>query len=227
MLFRFVACGLFIVATFGARAGSSPTAPTLLVLGDSLSAGYGIRIEESWVALLQSRLREQGYGYHVVNASVSGETTSGGLARLPRALDVHKPRILVLELGGNDGLRGLPLEGIRKNLESMILASRSAGALVLLVGMRMPSNYGVPYVQGFHANYQDLAKRYSVPLVPFILEGVALDGRLMQSDGIHPTAPAQRRLLDNVWPVLKPLLGAPKKADAKGRDAAAPMSAGG
>ncbi len=196
-------------------------------MGDSISAGYGIRIEEGWVALLQSRLREQGYVYQVVNASVSGETTSGGLARLPRALDIHKPKIVILELGGNDGLRGLPLDVIRKNLESMIRASRSAGSLVLLVGMRMPSNYGAPYVQGFRANYQDLAKRYSVPFVSFILEGVALDGHLMQSDGIHPTAPAQRRLLDNVWPVLKPLLGAPKRADARGRDAVVPMSAGG
>jgi acyl-CoA thioesterase-1 len=196
-------------------------------MGDSISAGYGIRIEEGWVALLQSRLREQGYVYQVVNASVSGETTSGGLARLPRALGLHKPKIVILELGGNDGLRGLPLDGIRRNLENMIRASRSAGSLVLLVGMRMPSNYGPQYVLGFHATYQELAKQYAVPLVSFILDGVALDDRLMQSDGIHPTAPAQSRLLDNVWPVLKPLLGAPKRADATSRDAVVPMSAGG
>lgn len=162
----------------------------------------------------------------MVNASVSGETTSGALARLPRALGLHKPKIVILELGGNDGLRGLPLDGIRKNLEGMIRTSRSAGSLVLLVGMRMPSNYGPQYVQGFHATYQELAKQYAVPLVSFILDGVALDDRLMQSDGIHPTAPAQSRLLDNVWPVLKPLLGAPKRADATNRDAVVPMTAG-
>lgn len=197
------------------------------MLGDSISAGYGIRIEQGWVAQLQSRLREQGYGYQVVNASVSGETTAGGLARLPRALALHKPKIVVIELGGNDGLRGLPLDTIKRNLERMIIAARSSGAKVLLIGMRMPTNYGPPYVAGFFANYQDLARRFATPLVPFILEGVALDGRLMQSDGIHPTAPAQGRLLDNVWPVLKPLLGAARKADARPvRRAAAVISWG-
>jgi acyl-CoA thioesterase-1 len=215
MLLRLVVTGLLLLATLCAEAASPSRQPTLLVFGDSISAGHGIRIEEGWVALLQSRLQGQGYGYRVVNASVSGETTAGGLARLPRALDLHHPKIVIIELGGNDGLRGLPLEMIRKNLEHMILAARSSGALVLLVGMRMPTNYGAPYVSGFHAIYPKLARRYAVPLVPFLLEGVALDGRLMQADGIHPTAPAQRRLLDNVWPVLRPLLGAPKKADAK------------
>ncbi len=216
-----------LVTALGAWADAPANPPKLLVLGDSISAGYGIRIEEGWVALLESRLREQGYGYQVVNASVSGETTTGGLARLPRALALHKPRVIVLELGGNDGLRGLPLNAIRRNLESMILAARSSGAKVLLIGMRMPANYGPQYVSGFIANYQDLAKRYATPFVPFIMEGVALDGRLMQADGIHPTAAAQRRLLDNVWPVLKPLLGTPPKADARPQAAHASMSSGG
>jgi acyl-CoA thioesterase I len=207
--------GLLLLLALVVEAESPPHRPTLLVLGDSISAGYGIRVEEGWVALLQSRLQAQGYGYRVVNASVSGETTAGGLARLPRALQLHRPKIVIIELGGNDGLRGLPLGVIRKNLETMILACRSASALVLLVGMRMPTNYGSQYVAGFHASYQDLSKRYATPLVPFILEGVALDGRLMQSDGIHPTAAAQRRLLDNIWPVLKPLLGASPTVDAR------------
>lgn len=216
-----------LVTALGAWADAPANPPKLLVLGDSISAGYGIRIEEGWVALLASRLREQGYGYQVVNASVSGETTAGGLARLPRALNLHNPGIVVIELGGNDGLRGLPLDTIRRNLERMILAARSSGAKVLLIGMRMPSNYGPQYVSGFFANYQQLAKRYATPLVPFIMEGVALDGRLMQADGVHPTAAAQKRLLDNVWPVLKPLLGAPRKADARGQPAQSSMSSGG
>lgn len=216
-----------LVTALGAWADAPANPPKLLVLGDSISAGYGIRIEEGWVALLASRLREQGYGYQVVNASVSGETTAGGLARLPRALNLHNPGIVVIELGGNDGLRGLPLDTIRRNLERMILAARSSGAKVLLIGMRMPSNYGPQYVTGFFANYQELAKRYATPLVPFIMEGVALDGRLMQADGVHPTAAAQKRLLDNVWPVLKPLLGAPRKADARGQPAQSSMSSGG
>jgi acyl-CoA thioesterase-1 len=227
MLFRLFATGLLLAAALAAPAASTSKSPTLLVLGDSISAGYGIQIEEGWVALLQGRLREQGYGYQVVNASVSGETTAGGLARLPRALRLHEPRIVIIELGGNDGLRGLPLAMIRKNLERMIVASRSAGALVLLVGVRMPVNYGAQYTAGFHANYQDLAKRYRTPLVPFILEGVALDQRLMQADGIHPTAAAQRQLLDNVWPVLRPLLGASKKADARAQATASAVNSRG
>jgi acyl-CoA thioesterase-1 len=226
MLFRSIGLGL-LFATLGAHAASTSNAPTLLVLGDSISAGYGIRIEEGWVALLQGRLRDQGYGYRVVNASVSGETTAGGLARLPRALQLHKPTIVVIELGGNDGLRGLPLDVIRRNLERMIVASRSAGARVVLVGIRMPINYGAQYTAGFDANYQELAKLYRTPLVPFILEGVALDTRLMQEDGIHPTAAAQRQLLENVWPMLKPLLGAPKRPDARAQRTAPAMIFGG
>jgi len=182
-------------------------AQTIVVLGDSLSAAYGIRVDEGWVSLLQKRLTSQGYGYRVVNASVSGETTAGGLARLPRALALHRPAIVILELGGNDGLRGLSLEQMHANLDSMIRKSRSAGASVLLAGMRVPPNYGPTYTQKFHALYADLAERHSVPLVPFLMEAVALDKNLMQADGIHPNARGQSLLLDEIWPVLKLLLG--------------------
>jgi len=212
---------MLLVSALAAWSASPPRVPTLLVFGDSVSAGYGIRVDEGWVALLQSRLRTQGYGYRVVNASVSGETTAGGLARLPRALGLHRPKIVVIELGGNDGLRGLPLAEVRRNLDGMIRTARAGGARVLLIGMRLPPNYGGPYVDGFHAVYGDLAKRYALPLVPFLLEGVALDATLMQPDGIHPTAAAQPRLLDNVWSVLKPMLGAPMGAHAVAKSAGA------
>jgi len=182
------------------------SAPTIVVLGDSLSAAYGIRVEEGWVSLMQKRLTSQGYGYRVVNASVSGETTAGGLARLPRALELHRPAIVILELGGNDGLRGLPLEQVRTNLDSMIRQSRAAGARVLLTGMRVPPNYGPVYTEKFHALYTDLARRYRLSLVPFLMEDVALDKTLLQADGLHPNERGQPVLLDEIWPLLQPLL---------------------
>jgi acyl-CoA thioesterase-1 len=187
-------------------ASASATPPTILVLGDSLSAAYGIRLEEGWVALLQKKLASQGYGYRVVNASISGETTAGGLARLPRALELHKPRIVILELGGNDGLRGLPLQQMRANLEAMVKQSQAVGARVLLAGMRVPPNYGPAYTEGFYDTFSDIARRYNVPLVPFFLQSVALREGLMQPDGIHPNAKGQPALLDTLWPTLKPLL---------------------
>ena len=180
--------------------------PTILVLGDSVSAGYGLASNEGWVALLQSRLKAQGYGYRVINASVSGETTTGGLARLPRALSVHRPKIVIVELGGNDGLRALPLETSRQNLERIIQASQSSGAKVLLLGMKIPPNYGPRYSQGFEQLFSDLARRYRLPFEPFFLEKIALVPGMMQSDGLHPTAKAQPVMLDTVWPVLKPML---------------------
>lgn len=180
--------------------------PTILVFGDSISAAYGIRVEEGWVSLLQRRLTSQGYGYRVVNASVSGETTGGGLARLPRALDLHRPAILILELGGNDGLRGLALDEVRTNLDNMIRKSRAAGARVVLAGIRIPPNYGPAYTEKFHAMYSDLSRRYQLPLIPFVLEDVALDESMMQEDGLHPNAKAQTVLLDEIWPRLQPLL---------------------
>lgn len=183
-----------------------PENPVVLVVGDSLSAGYGVAVDATWVALLQQRLATQGYGYRVVNASISGDTTGGARARLPRALELHKPAVVILELGGNDGLRGLPLRQVRENFEFLIEHAQAAGAKVVLIGMRMPPNYGAAYADGFHALYGELARRYGTPLLEFFLEGVALDDKLMQADGIHPTAAAQPRLLDNLWPVLSQVL---------------------
>ncbi|MDQ2695704.1 MAG: arylesterase [Pseudomonadota bacterium] len=180
--------------------------PVILVLGDSLSAAFGMPLEQGWVSLLQQRLRASGLPHRVVNASISGDTTRGGLARLPDALARHRPDIVILELGGNDGLRGLPLAEMEKNLAAMIGLSRAAGARVVLVEMRIPPNYGPVYSEKFRAVYADLARRHDLPLVPFFLDGVATDAALMQEDGIHPRADAQARLLDNVWPTLEPLL---------------------
>lgn len=179
---------------------------TILVFGDSISAGYGLKTEEGWVALLQKRLDGQGYGYRVVNASVSGETTSGGMARLPRALALHEPAVVVLELGANDALRGLPLELSQRSLAGMIEASRAAGAKVLLLGMRIPPNYGPRYANGFERMYAELAKQFDIPLVPFFMEKVALDDALLQADRLHPTAAAQPLLLDTAWPALRRLI---------------------
>ncbi|ATJ83861.1 arylesterase precursor [Halomonas beimenensis] len=179
--------------------------PLVLVMGDSLSAAYGIEREAGWVHLLAERLDGKA---RVVNACISGETSSGGAARLPELLRQHAPDIVLLELGGNDGLRGLPPGQLRANLATMIEASRAAGAEVLLLGIDVPPNYGPAYRDAFTGVFQRLADRYSVPLVPFLLEGVALDHGLMQADGIHPTAAAQPAILANVWPALAPLLEA-------------------
>ena len=179
---------------------------TLLVFGDSLSAAYGLQAEQGWVAQLQRRLQSQGYGYRVVNASVSGETTSGGRNRIQRALTQHKPRLVLLELGANDGLRGLPVKETRDNLAFMMDAIRRSGAKVLLLGIRIPPNYGPQYTQAFGDIYAGLAKEKKAPLLPFLLEGIALDERFMQTDGLHPNAQGQPLVLANVWPALKPLL---------------------
>jgi acyl-CoA thioesterase I len=179
---------------------------TILVFGDSLSAAYGIRPEQGWVALLTQRLQAQGYGYQIVNASVSGETTSGGLQRLPRALQLHQPGIVVLELGANDALRGLPLSGTRANLAQMVRLCQEAGARVLLVGIRIPPNYGPRYTEEFASVFPELAKQYHLRLVPFLLQDVALNPARMQEDGMHPNAAGEAPILDTVWPYLKPLL---------------------
>ena len=189
-----------------AAAASQADKPVILVVGDSLSAGYGVAVDATWVALLQRRLTKEGYGYRVVNASISGDTTGGALNRLPRALELHRPAIVVLELGGNDGLRGLPLKQVRTNFDAMLKQIKARGAKPVLIGMRMPTNYGAEYADGFHALYGELAKRYEAPHLDFFLDKVALDPELMQADGIHPTTEAQPILLDNMWPVLKPLL---------------------
>ena len=190
--------GLTLTGLVQAAAASG----TILVLGDSLSAGYGVKVDATWVALLERRLTTQGYGYRVVNASISGETTGGARGRLPRALELHKPAVVVIELGGNDGLRGLPLKQVRTNFEYLIERAQGTGARVVLVGMRIPPNYGPEYANSFHALYGELAEKYHVPLVGFFLDGVALDDQLMQADGIHPNAVAQPKLLDNLWPAL-------------------------
>jgi acyl-CoA thioesterase-1 len=182
------------------------SARTILVFGDSLSAAYGIPPEQGWVALLTQRLKAQGYGYQIVNASVSGETSSGGRERLPRALQLHQPTIVVLELGGNDGLRGLPLEELRANLAAMVQQAQAAGAKVLLVGMRIPPNYGPRYTEGFARVFPELASQYHVPLVPFMLQNVALDPQRMQQDGIHPNARGEPPVLETIWPQLLSLL---------------------
>jgi acyl-CoA thioesterase-1 len=190
---------------------ASPAQRTIVVLGDSLSAGYGIKVEQGWVRLLEQRLASEGYGYRVVNASVSGETTQGGLARLPRALETHKPAIVIVELGGNDGLRGLQLAASRDNLSKIIEKARSAKAQVLLVGMMIPPNYGPRYGEEFREMFVALARKYSLAFVPFLLDQVALKPELMQADGIHPNAAGQPQILENLWPRLKPLLVAPGK----------------
>jgi acyl-CoA thioesterase I len=198
-----------LLAALTPSAGSAADAisnSAILVLGDSLSAGYGISVEQGWVALLQARLRAKGYGYRVVNASASGETTGGGLARLPRALSMHQPRVVIVELGANDGLRGLPVADIRANLDAIVERSQQAGARILLVGMRIPPNYGPVYGNAFRALFADVAARHEVPLVPFLLQSVALNEAMMQEDRLHPNAAAQPKLLDTVWPQLEPLL---------------------
>jgi len=179
---------------------------TILVMGDSLSAAYGIRPEQGWVALLTQRLQTQGYGYEVINASVSGETSNGGLQRLPRALEIHHPGLVILELGANDMLRGLPLATTKENLAEMVQLSKAAGARVLLVGIRIPPNYGVRYANDFASLYVDLAKQFQLPLIPFLLDKVALDTALMQDDGLHPNARGEPQVLDTVWKGLEPLL---------------------
>jgi acyl-CoA thioesterase-1 len=179
----------------------------ILVFGDSISAGYGLaHVEQGWVELLKTRLKALGYGYEVVNASVSGETTAGGLARLPRALELHHPKVVVIELGGNDGLRALPIPQMRANLEQMTDLAAAAGAKVLLLGMRMPPNYGLQYTEQFRESFSAIARDKKIPVVPFLLDDIALSPNLMQDDDIHPNALGQPKLLENVWPALQPLL---------------------
>jgi acyl-CoA thioesterase I len=179
---------------------------TTLVFGDSLSAGFGIEQNQGWVALLQARLIQQKSNYQVVNASISGETTSGGLARFSEMLATHKPAIVILELGANDGLRGLPVSDMQSNLSQIITQAQATKAKVLLIGMKIPPNYGLKYSRDFSASYVLLAKQHKLKLVPFLLDGVTGKPSLIQDDGLHPTAAAQPVLLNNVWAQLKDLL---------------------
>lgn len=179
---------------------------SILILGDSLSAEYGLAKGTGWVNLLTERLRANQFSPIIINASISGETTSGGIQRLPSLLNQHKPNLLIIELGGNDALRGLSLEVTKSNLEAMINLARKYNCKVILLGMQIPTNYGKKYSQDFKSIYGDLAKSQKVELVPFFLEGVALDPKLFQADRIHPNEAAQKKLTDNVWVVLKKLL---------------------
>lgn len=181
-------------------------AETLLVVGDSISAAFGLETRQGWVSLLGERLQREAPQWRVVNASVSGDTSAGGLARLPALLAAHAPQLVVIELGGNDGLRGLPPAQLQQNLAAMIGQSRAAGARVVLLGMKLPPNYGPRYGQAFERVYADLGQQERVALVPFFLDRVGGVGGLVQLDGIHPTAEAQPILLENLWPVLRPLL---------------------
>ena len=187
-------------------ASAHSAAKTLLVLGDSLSAEYGLPRGTGWVSLLEKQVRAEKLNAQIVNASISGETTAGGKARLAALLEQHKPAVVLLELGGNDGLRGLQLAATQANLRDMISQSVSAGAQVVLIGMRVPPNYGVDYSKRFAAMYQGLGREKSVRLVPFLLQGLEDTEQYFQPDRIHPNQRAQSVMLDNVWPVLRPLL---------------------
>lgn len=209
---------LFVVGMVPLRAGATAK---ILVLGDSLSAAYGITRQQGWVALLQHRLHALGLDYEVINASITGDTTRGGLSRLPATLEREAPAVLIIALGGNDGLRGFAPQQTAENLREMIRQGRATGATVLLLGIKLPANYGKAFGEKFHRVFLDLAQDEEVALVPFFLEGVAETRELMQADGIHPGAAAQPRILDNVWSGLVPLLGeSGRTAVPVGREAA-------
>ncbi|MDT3735439.1 MAG: arylesterase [Denitratisoma sp.] len=200
-MLKFISVGIFVLFSFAAQAAGN-----ILVVGDSISAGYGLAQGQSWPSLLEKRLREQRLDYSVVNASISGDTTAGGRSRIGAALDQARPAVVIIALGGNDGLRGLPVAAMRENLDAMIGAARARKARVVLVGMKLPPNYGIDYTRAFERSYAELAKRHKSSLVPFLLEGVAEKREFFQPDGIHPIAEAQPIILDNVWKVLKPQL---------------------
>lgn len=178
-------------------------AQNILLVGDSISAAFGLEIQQGWVTLLEQRLAEQDYPHAVVNASVSGDTTAGGLARLPGLLQEFQPELVVIELGGNDGLRALPVGNMQQNLSSMVELAKHAGADVILLGMRIPPNYGPRYSDAFENTFVEVAEKHDIALLPFLLEGVGGVEGMMQDDGVHPTAAAQMLLLDNAWPVIR------------------------
>jgi acyl-CoA thioesterase-1 len=202
----FTAVSLLISILVAETVYAKQTNPVIVIFGDSLSAAYGIPQHEGWAALLQQRLNQKKLGYQVINTSISGETTSGGLSRFADMLKQHKPNIVLIELGGNDGLRGLSAVETSNNLEAMIQRAKKTRAKVLLIGMKIPPNYGLKYSHQFSENYQKLAKKHEVALVPFFLDGVAGKPDLIQADGLHPTAAAQPQLLENVWGILIKML---------------------
>jgi len=194
--------------TYGPSASAND--PKILVFGDSISAAYGMEPEQGWVQLMSDKLKQNGSHYTVINASVSGETTGGGLVRLPKTLDVHQPNILILELGGNDGLRGYPIDKIKSNLNQMIEMAAVEDIQVLLVGMVLPPNYGRRYTLAFQNSFADVATGQKIALVPHLLEGVTTPRNLMQQDGIHPRAEAQWMIVEDIYPLLKPLMNSDK-----------------
>jgi acyl-CoA thioesterase-1 len=204
---RFLFAAAFAAATVAAAQGPASPPPVILVVGDSISAGYGLAPGEVWVAQLQEKLRAEKHPHRVVNASISGDTMAGGRARLPALLKEHRPQIVVIELGGNDALRGQPLDATRANLDAMVVAAQAAGAKVLIVGMRIPPNYGPRYARDFDALFVDIAKARKAAFVPYLFEGFGEDMALFQPDRIHPTAQAQPKMLATVWPELARLLG--------------------
>lgn len=193
---------MILVATHAVGAN----APTVMIFGDSLSAGYGVDVDQSWAALLQARLASQGYEHRVVNASITGETTEGGASRIATALQRFSPDLVILELGGNDGLRGFPTSRMKENLSTIIETSQASGAAVVLLGIRIPSNYGQRYTVAFENVYRELADEYGIPWIEFFMDGIALNADLMQDDGIHPNSEAQPVLLDNAWPIVSQAL---------------------
>ncbi|MET0065995.1 MAG: arylesterase [Candidatus Thiodiazotropha sp.] len=195
-------------------AAAAQESARLLVVGDSLSAGYGVTRGARWVDLLERQLSDHCDAFQVINASISGDTSGGGLSRLPKLLEQHRPDLVIIELGGNDGLRGISLAELRGNLQGMAQLAKQAGARVLLLGMRLPANYGHDFVQAFHQVYFDVADAESVPMVPFFLEGVALDPARMQADGIHPNDQGQPVMKDNVWAALQPMIEASQSLSA-------------
>ncbi len=207
MLKKLVSCLMLAILLALPAKGAMAAEKRILVYGDSLSAGFGIAVKDSWPALLRQRLTQQGSTYVVTNASISGETTAGGRARLDTALKQFKPSVVILALGANDGLRGLPVTAMKDNLQAMARQARKSGARVLLVGMRLPPNYGPKYTRDFDAAFRDVAREEKTALLPFLLEPIALERDAFQADGLHPVATVQAKLLDHVWAALKPLLG--------------------
>lgn len=196
----------FLLLLFAASAASAD-APNVLIFGDSLSAGYGIEVDQSWASLLQARLKEQGYEHRVINASISGETTEGGATRIDSALEAFSPTLVILELGANDGLRGFPASRMKANLEKIVTRAKATGAAVVLLGIRIPSNYGPRYSAEFEDVFRQVSADFDVKWIEFFMEGIALNDALLQQDRIHPNAEAQPILLDNAWPIISATLG--------------------
>ena len=201
-----------VFATLATCVALAENTPIILIVGDSISAGYGLPSGVGWVALLEKKLAGEHFAHRVVNASISGDTTAGGRQRLTGLLKEHRPAITIIELGGNDGLRGGNLDAMRDNLDAMVVEAQKAGSRVLVVGIRIPPNYGPAYVQRFAGIFSDVAKAHKAAVVPFLFEGFGEDYAMFQPDGVHPVASAQAKLLDNVWRALEPLLRTSEKA---------------